>query len=72
MISGWKMQSDGGVNEKTSFSVRLMCYIVIVSMAAVVISTLMNRSRVTGIMEENMQLTSEQTMYEAVSGFSGI
>lgn len=69
MISGWKMQSDGGVNEKTSFSVRLMCYIVIVSMAAVVISTLMNRSRVTGIMEENMQLTSEQTMYEAVSGF---
>ncbi len=55
--------------KKTSFSVRLMCYIVIVSMAAVVISTLMIRSRVTGIMEENMQLTSEQTMYEAVSGF---
>ena len=45
--------------KKTSFSVRLMCYIVIVSMAAVVISTLMIRSRVTGIMEENMQLTSE-------------
>ena len=54
---------------KTSFGVKLMCYIVIVSMVAVVISTLMISSRVTAIMEDNMSLTSEQTMNEAVSGF---
>lgn len=54
---------------KTSFGVKLMCYIVVVSMVAVVISTLMISSRVTAIMEDNMQLTSEQTMNEAVSGF---
>lgn len=46
-----------------------MCYIVVVSMVAVVISTLMISSRVTAIMEDNMSLTSEQTMNEAVSGF---
>lgn len=46
-----------------------MCYIVVVSMMAVVISTLMISSRVTAIMEDNMRLTSEQTMNEAVSGF---
>lgn len=55
--------------KKTSFSVKLMCYIVVVSMVAVVISTLMISSRVTAIMEDNMSLTSEQTMNEAVSGF---
>ena len=54
---------------KTSFGVKLMCYIVVVSLVAVVISTLMISSRVTAIMEDNMQLTSEQTMNEAVSGF---
>lgn len=54
---------------KTSFGVKLMCYIVVVSMMAVVISTLMISSRVTAIMEDNMSLTSEQTMNEAVSGF---
>lgn len=54
---------------KTSFGVKLMCYIVVVSMVAVVISTLMISSRVTAIMEDNMSLTSEQTMNEAVSGF---
>lgn len=46
-----------------------MCYIVVVSMVAVVISTLMISSRVTAIIEDNMSLTSEQTMNEAVSGF---
>lgn len=55
--------------KRTSFSVKLMCYIVVVSMVAVVISTLMISGRVTTIMEDNMQLTSEQTMNEAVSGF---
>lgn len=55
--------------KKTRFSVKLMCYIVVVSMVAVVISTLMIRSRVTAIMEDNMQLTSEQTMNEAEAGF---
>jgi len=54
---------------KISFGVKLMCYIVVVSMVAVVISTLMISSRVTAIMEDNMSLTSEQTMNEAVSGF---
>lgn len=55
--------------KRTSFSVKLMCYIVVVSMVAVVTGTLMISSRVTAIMEDNMQLTSEQTMNEAVSGF---
>lgn len=55
--------------KKISFSVKLMCYIVIVSMVAVVISTLLISNRVTTILEDNMQLTSEQTMNEAVSGF---
>lgn len=55
--------------KKTSFGVKLVCYIVIVSMAAVLICTLMISSRMIKVMEDNMQLTSEQTMNEAVSGF---
>ena len=55
--------------KKTSFSIKLVCYIVVVSMAALAISTLMISSRTISIMEDNMQLTSEQTMNEAVSGF---
>ncbi len=55
--------------KKTSFGVKLVCYIVVVSMAALAISTLMISSRMITIMESNMQLTSEQTMTEAVSGF---
>lgn len=55
--------------KKTSFGVKLVCYIVMVSMAAVLISTLMISSRMITVMEDNMRLTSEQTMNEAVSGF---
>lgn len=55
--------------KKTSFGVKLVCYIVVVSMIALAISTLMISSRTITIMENNMQLTSEQTMTEAVSGF---
>lgn len=55
--------------KKTSFGIKLVCYIVMVSMAAVLISTLMISSRMITVMEDNMQLTSEQTMNEAVSGF---
>lgn len=55
--------------KKTSFGVKLVCYIVVVSMAAVLISTLMISNRMIMVMENNMQLTSEQTMAEAVSGF---
>lgn len=55
--------------KKTSFGVKLVCYIVVVSVIALAISTLMISSRTITIMENNMQLTSEQTMTEAVSGF---
>lgn len=54
---------------KTSFGVKLMCYIVVLCMTALAVSTLMISSRTMTIMEDNMQLTSEQTMHEAVSGF---
>ena len=55
--------------KKVSFGVKLVCYIVLVSMIALSISTLMISKRMTAMMEDNMQLTSEQTMSEAVSGF---
>lgn len=55
--------------KKISFGVKLVCYIVLVSMIALSISTLMISKRMTAMMEDNMQLTSEQTMSEAVSGF---
>lgn len=55
--------------KRTSFGIKLVCYIVVVSMIALALSTLMISSRTISMMEDNMQLTSEQTMNEAVSGF---
>lgn len=55
--------------KKTSFSVKLMCYIIFVTLMALLICTVMTSSRMNAVMEKNMQLTSEQTMDEAVSGF---
>ncbi len=55
--------------KKTRFSTKLMCYIVMVSLVALVICTLTIRSRMTAILQNNMQLTSQQTMNEAVESF---
>ncbi|MCH5343205.1 MAG: methyl-accepting chemotaxis protein [Acetatifactor sp.] len=55
--------------KKTSFRMKLVCYIVMVSLIALLINTFMIRSRMTTILENNMQLTSQQTMDEAVLSF---
>lgn len=55
--------------KKASFRMKLVCYIVVVTLIALLISTLMIRSRMTAILEKNMQLTSQQTMDEAVASF---
>lgn len=55
--------------KKTKFSVKLVCYIVMVSLAALLISALMIRSRMVGILENDMQLTSQQTMDTAMTSF---
>lgn len=55
--------------KKASFKMKLVCYIVVVTLIALLISTLMIRSRMTAILEKNMQLTSQQTMDEAVVSF---
>ena len=55
--------------KKTNFSTKLVCYIVIVSLLALLISTLMIRDKMTDILEDNMRLTSQQTMDEAVASF---
>lgn len=54
---------------KTKFSVKLVCYIVAVSLAALLISALMIRSRMVDILENDMQLTSQQTMDTAMTSF---
>lgn len=55
--------------KKTSFSAKLVFYIVFVSMIALLICTVMTSKKMTVIMQENMKLTSEQTMDEAVTSF---
>lgn len=55
--------------KKTRFSTKLVCYIVVVSLLALLISTFMVRARMTDILEGNMRLTSQQTMDEAVVSF---
>lgn len=55
--------------KKTRFSTKLVCYIVVVSLLALIISTLMMRARMTDILEMNMSLTSQQTMDEALVSF---
>lgn len=55
--------------KKTKFSVKLVCYIVMVSLAALLISALMIRSRMVDILENDMQLTSQQTMDTAMTSF---
>lgn len=55
--------------KKTSFSVKLVCYIVIVSLAALLISASMISIKMVDILEEDMQLTSRQTMNAAMTSF---
>lgn len=55
--------------KKTSFSVKLVCYIVIVSLAALLISASMISIKMVDILEKDMQLTSQQTMDAAMTSF---
>lgn len=55
--------------KKTSFSVKLVCYIVIVSLVALLISALMISTKMFDILEEDMELTSQQTMDAAMTSF---
>lgn len=55
--------------KKTSFSVKLVCYIVLVSLVALLISALMISTKMFDILEEDMQLTSQQTMDAAMTSF---
>ncbi len=55
--------------KKTRFSVKLVCYIVMVSLVALLISASMISIRMIGILENDMQLTSRQTMDSAMTSF---
>ncbi len=55
--------------KKTSFSVKLVCYIVAVSLVALLISASMKSISMMNILEEDMQLTSRQTMDAAMTSF---
>ena len=55
--------------KKTKFSVKLVTYFVIVVFFSLAICTLLMRSKMKTTLEENMQLTSKQTMEEAINEF---
>ena len=55
--------------KKTKFSVKLVCYIVMVSLVALIVSASMMSVRMIGILENDMQLTSRQTMDTAMTSF---
>lgn len=55
--------------KKTKFSVKLVCYIVMVSLVALLISASLISIRMIGILENDMQLTSRQTMDSAMTSF---
>lgn len=54
---------------KTKFSVKLVAYFVLVVFFSLSICTLLMRSKMQSTLEKNMQLTSQQTMDEAVNEF---
>lgn len=55
--------------KKTKFSFKLVTYFVIVVFFSLAICTLLMRSKMKTTLEENMQLTSKQTMEEAINEF---
>ena len=55
--------------KRTKFSVKLVCYIVMVSLVALLICVTMMSSRMNRILENDMQLTSQQTMNTAMTSF---
>ncbi len=55
--------------KKTSFSVKLVCYIVIVTLVALLVSATFISTKMISILKEDMQLTSQQTMDAAVTSF---
>ena len=54
---------------KTKFSIKLVTYFALVVFAALLICTVMMRSKTQSTLETNMQLTSQQTMNQAVNEF---
>ena len=70
-INGYmqKQRRNEGWMKKTKFSVKLVCYIVMVSLVALLISASMMSIRMIGILENDMQLTSQQTMDAAMTSF---
>ncbi len=54
---------------KTKFSIKLVTYFALVVFAALLICTVMMRSKTQSTLEQNMQLTSQQTMDQAVNEF---
>ena len=55
--------------KKSKFSFKLVIYFVIVVFFALTICTLLMRSKMKSTLEQNMQLTSQQTMDEAINEF---
>lgn len=55
--------------KKTKFSVKLILYFFAVVLVVLMVSTLLMRSRTQSILEDNMQLTSQQTMDAAMNEF---
>lgn len=54
---------------KTKFSTKLVTYFALVVLAALLISGTMMRNKMQSTLEQNMQLTSQQTMDQAVNEF---
>lgn len=54
---------------KTKFSTKLVTYFALVVFAALLISAIMMRGKTQSTLEQNMQLTSQQTMNQAVNEF---
>lgn len=54
---------------KTKFSVKLVIYFILVVFGALCISTIFMHQKTKTILEANMQLTSQQTMSQAVKEF---
>lgn len=55
--------------KKTKFSIKLVAYFMVVVFFALVFCTLLMLSKMKSTLEQNMQLTSQQTMDEAVNEF---
>ena len=55
--------------KKTRFGLKLICYFIVVVLFALLMCTMLMRNEMKVVLEDNMELTSQQTMKEAVNEF---